>query len=91
VILEETRIVHQLLGDESPPISAAYHTETSILLTWRGGDDRLNVEITIDGIAHWRYHNLRSGETWELDHDIEEGWPAEGKRMLMRFNRRRAA
>lgn len=90
MILEDTLLVQQLLGDQAPPVSAAFQTETSLLFTWRGRDDRLDVEITIDGRAHWRYKNRGNQVQWTHDHDIDDGWPAEGKRYLMRFNRRAA-
>jgi hypothetical protein len=89
-MLYETLLAQQLLGDEAPLVSSTLHTETSLLFTWRGRDDRLEVEITLDRRAHWRYRNYQRRDSWSVDHDADDGWPDEGKRRLMRFNRRAA-
>lgn len=86
--LTETRLAQQLLSDQAPPVSSALQTDTTLVFTWRGQHDRLVVEITIDRRAHWRYQNRGNQVQWAHSHDADEGWPAEGKRYLMRFNRR---
>lgn len=88
--LQETLLAEQLFSDEAPFISLVFDTPTSLQLTWQRRDERLVVEITLDGLAHWHYRNTGSGEVWTMDHDADEGWPAEARRRLMRFNRRAA-
>jgi hypothetical protein len=90
MILQETLLAEQLFSDHAPPISIVYDTATTLLFTWLGRDERLDVEVDLERRAHWRYRNTRTQEVWTMDHDADEGWPAEAKRMLMRFNRRAA-
>ena len=88
--LQQTLLAEQLFSDHAPPISIVYDTETSLLFTWLGRNERLDVEVTLERRAHWRYRNGRTQEVWEFDHNADEGWPDDGKRLLMRFNRRAA-
>lgn len=87
--LADTVLARQLLSDEAPPCSSVLRIQTTLIFTWRNADKRLVVELSLDGRAHWRYRD-RGVLQWKHDQDSSDGWPAEGKRYLMRFNRRAA-
>lgn len=89
VNLADTVLARQLLSDEAPPCSSVLRTETTLIFTWRRDEVRLTVELSLDGRAHWRYRDCGVLQ-WKHDQDIGDGWPTEGKRYLMRFNRRAA-
>lgn len=88
--LQQTLLAEQLFSDQVPFISMVFDTPTSLQFTWQARDERLIVEITLDGLAHWTYRNGRTQELWSCSHNADEGWPEDGRRKLMRFNRRAA-
>lgn len=88
--LIDTLLAQQLLSDEAPPCSSVIQTETLLIFTWRSFYERLVIEVSVDRRAWWEYSNWGTGDRFEYRHDADSGWPAEGKRYLMKFNRRAA-
>lgn len=89
--LIDTLLAQQLLSDEAPPVSSVIQTETMLIFKWRHiNGDSLVIEINLERRAFFQFDNWSTGEHHTSHCDADAGWPAEGKRYLMRFNRRAA-